>query len=159
MESRLRRGLARANPIVFTLVAGLAGFSAYFSMYAFRKPFAAATFDAVPGWHFVLDYKIALVLAQLVGYALSKLIGIKLVSGHQPCADPDLSSGAPWYVHASHQGDHADKGNGGGQIDIAEARDNNSDDCGHRRRCHGKVEPMQPQLLLFAGRAARQMRH
>jgi hypothetical protein len=65
---------------VFTAVAGLAGFSAYFSMYAFRKPFAAATFEAVPGWHFVLDYKIALVLAQVVGYALSKLIGVKVIS-------------------------------------------------------------------------------
>ena len=26
--------------------SGLAGFSAYFAMYAFRKPFTAATFDA-----------------------------------------------------------------------------------------------------------------
>src|SRR5450432_3641703 len=80
MAGRLRAGLAQANPIVFTAVAGLAGFSAYFSMYAFRKPFAAATFDAVPGWHFVLDYKIALVLAQVLGYAISKLIGVKFVS-------------------------------------------------------------------------------
>jgi hypothetical protein len=67
MDGRLRAGLARANPIVFTAVAGLAGFAAYFPMSAFRKPFAAATFDAVPGWHFVLDYKIALVLAQAAG--------------------------------------------------------------------------------------------
>ena len=84
MDSRLRRALERANPIVFTLVAGLAGFSAYFSMYAFRKPFAAATFDAVPGWHFVLDYKVALVVAQVLGYAISKLIGIKFVSEIAP---------------------------------------------------------------------------
>ena len=53
----LRRVLARAHPSVFTLVAGLAGFSAYFAMYAFRKPFTAATFTGVPGWHFALDYK------------------------------------------------------------------------------------------------------
>jgi hypothetical protein len=84
MGSWLRTGLARANPIVFTAVAGLAGFSAYFSMYAFRKPFAAATFDAVPGWRFVLDYKIALVLAQVAGYAISKLIGVKFVSEIAP---------------------------------------------------------------------------
>jgi len=44
-----RRWLARANPVVFTTVAGLAGFCAYFSMYAFRKPFTAATFEVVPG--------------------------------------------------------------------------------------------------------------
>jgi hypothetical protein len=80
LASSIERVLVPANPIVFTAVAGLAGFSAYFSMYAFRKPFAAATFEAVPGWHFVLDYKIALVLAQVVGYALSKLIGVKVIS-------------------------------------------------------------------------------
>lgn len=79
-----RTALAKANPIVFASVTGLAGFATYFSMYAFRKPFAAATFDAVPGWPFVLDYKIALVMAQLVGYALSKVIGVKVVSEISP---------------------------------------------------------------------------
>src|SRR6202142_1145779 len=74
LSGSLRRALARANPVVFTTVAGLAGFFAYFPMHPFRKPFTAATFEAVPGWHFVLDYKIALVLAQVAGYAISKLI-------------------------------------------------------------------------------------
>jgi hypothetical protein len=84
LADSLRERLARANPIVFTAVAGCAGFCAYFSMYAFRKPFTAATFEAVPGWTFTLDYKIALVLAQVAGYALSKLIGIKVVSELSP---------------------------------------------------------------------------
>jgi hypothetical protein len=80
----LRRMLERANPVLFTTVAGLAGFSAYFSMYAFRKPFSAATFAVVPGWSFVLDYKIALVIAQVAGYALSKMLGIKIISELDP---------------------------------------------------------------------------
>ena len=80
----LRTHLAKGGPIVFTAVAGLAGFSAYFSMYAFRKPFTAATFESVPGWHFVLDYKIALILAQVAGYALSKFIGVKVISEIHP---------------------------------------------------------------------------
>jgi hypothetical protein len=80
----LRRMLERANPVLFTTVAGLAGFSAYFSMYAFRKPFSAATFAVVPGWNFVLDYKIALVIAQVAGYALSKMLGIKIISELDP---------------------------------------------------------------------------
>ena len=80
----LRRMLERANPVLFTTVAGLAGFSAYFSMYAFRKPFSAATFAVVPGWNFVLDYKIALVIAQVAGYALSKMLGIKVISELDP---------------------------------------------------------------------------
>jgi hypothetical protein len=84
MGDWLRRGLARANPIVFVAVAGIAGYCAYFSMYAFRKPFSAATFDVVPGWHFLLDYKIALVLAQAAGYALSKMIGVKVISEIEP---------------------------------------------------------------------------
>jgi hypothetical protein len=69
---------------MFTLFAGLAGFSAYFSMYAFRKPFSAAIFPAVHGWSFALDYKVALVIAQVAGYALSKFIGIKVVSELDP---------------------------------------------------------------------------
>jgi hypothetical protein len=84
VESRLQRRLAKAGPMAFVLVAGLAGFCAYFSMYAFRKPFTAATFDAVPGWTFALDYKIALVIAQAAGYALSKLIGVKVISEIAP---------------------------------------------------------------------------
>jgi hypothetical protein len=38
----------------------------------------------VPGWHFALDYKIALVIAQAAGYALSKLIGVKVISEIDP---------------------------------------------------------------------------
>src|ERR1700753_4128387 len=70
-----------APPAVFTAFASLAGFATYFSMYAFRKPFSAATFDHVADWHFGLDFKIALVLAQLIGYALSKFIGIRVIAG------------------------------------------------------------------------------
>ena len=84
VSDKLRNALARANPIAFSAFAGLAGFSAYFSMYAFRRPFSAATFEAVPGWHFALDYKIALVLAQVAGYALSKMIGVKVISEIAP---------------------------------------------------------------------------
>lgn len=84
MSTGPRRWLERANPLVFTLFAGLAGFCAYFSMYAFRKPFAAATFGAVDGWTFAVDYKIALVLAQVAGYAASKLIGVKVISEIAP---------------------------------------------------------------------------
>jgi hypothetical protein len=83
-----RRLLERSNALVFTTVAGLAGFCAYFAMYAFRKPFSAASFDGVQGWHFALDYKIALVIAQIAGYAVSKLIGIKVISELDPRRRP-----------------------------------------------------------------------
>ena len=48
-------------------------------MYAFRKPFTAASFEGISGWHHELDFKIALVIAQLVGYASSKIIGIRVI--------------------------------------------------------------------------------
>ena len=51
-------------------------------MYAFRKPFTAATFDdmAFLGVH----YKIWLITSQVAGYTLSKFLGIKFVSEMQP---------------------------------------------------------------------------
>jgi hypothetical protein len=84
VNGRLHQALERANPVLFSAFAGLAGFAAYFSMYAFRKPFSAAIFSTVPGWHFALDYKIALVLAQVLGYAVSKMIGVKLIAEITP---------------------------------------------------------------------------
>jgi hypothetical protein len=84
VNGRLHHALERANPVLFSAFAGLAGFAAYFSMYAFRKPFSVAIFGSVPGWHFALDYKIALVLAQVLGYAASKMIGVKLIAEVTP---------------------------------------------------------------------------
>jgi len=79
-RATLRDRLSRAHPALFALYGGLAAFAAYFSMYAFRKPFTAATYADVPGWAGVIDFKTALVIAQVAGYALSKFIGVKVVS-------------------------------------------------------------------------------
>jgi len=49
------------------------------SMYAFRKPFTAATFADGPEI-LGLDYKSAIVIVQVLGYMCSKFIGIKVVS-------------------------------------------------------------------------------
>jgi hypothetical protein len=84
VTGKLHQALEKANPILFTLFAGSAGFAAYFCMFAFRKPFTVALYTIVPGWHFALDYKIALVLAQVFGYAVSKLIGVKLIAEITP---------------------------------------------------------------------------
>ncbi|MFT4074379.1 MAG: DUF5690 family protein [Asticcacaulis sp.] len=70
--------LAKAPPIVFALYGGVMAFGAYFAMYAYRKPFAVASFADVAG--FIIDYKIALVIFQVFGYALSKVIGVKVIS-------------------------------------------------------------------------------
>jgi MFS family permease len=69
---------AKKSNIPFVLKASLAAFGSYFCMYAFRKPFSVATFEGLEVFH--IDYKIILIIAQVLGYALSKFIGIKVVS-------------------------------------------------------------------------------
>ncbi len=81
MASSAISSQVRGAPSRITLfLGGLAAFSAYFAVYAFRKPFAAATYDDVAGWHAVIDYKTALLIAQVVGYALSKVIGVRVIA-------------------------------------------------------------------------------
>lgn len=70
----------RENPLPILLLGGLAAFGAYFAMYAFRKPFTAASFSGAADWPFAFDYKTALLIAQLLGYALSKWIGIRVIA-------------------------------------------------------------------------------
>ncbi|AJA10960.1 hypothetical protein SKP52_20475 [Sphingopyxis fribergensis] len=71
---------ATRTTIVSLGAGAAAAFCAYFSMYAFRKPFAAATFADQPALFFDLDYKTTLLIAQVLGYALSKLIGIRMIA-------------------------------------------------------------------------------
>jgi hypothetical protein len=64
--------------MAINVVAGSAAFLAYASMYAFRKPFTAASFE---GMYFAgFDYKVWLVIAQVMGYMLSKVRGITWIS-------------------------------------------------------------------------------
>ena len=76
-ESSFGRWLGR-HPVAFTIAASFAAFGAYTCMYAFRKPFTAATFEGET--LFGLKLKVLLVVGQMLGYALSKIIGIKFVS-------------------------------------------------------------------------------
>ncbi|MEO0731951.1 MAG: DUF5690 family protein [Bacteroidota bacterium] len=67
----------------FPLAAGLAAFGAYCCMYAFRKPFTATDYAGAAAFG-VIDFKTGLVIAQVLGYALSKFIGIKVISELRP---------------------------------------------------------------------------
>jgi len=68
----------KKQDLAFISRASLAAFGAYFCMYAFRKPFAVATFENLS--FLGIDYKILLIIAQVLGYMLSKFIGIKVIS-------------------------------------------------------------------------------
>ncbi len=81
MRQRLTAALERAPSAVITIYAVLFAFATYFAMYAFRKPFAAASFGgAISLGPIEIDRKGALIIGQLCGYAMSKLVGVKLNS-------------------------------------------------------------------------------
>ncbi|MFZ9589962.1 MAG: DUF5690 family protein [Chitinophagaceae bacterium] len=71
-------GSKQQQYIVFILKAAIASFITYLCMYAYRKPFTAAAFDGIS--FMGIDYKILLIISQLVGYTLSKYLGIKIIS-------------------------------------------------------------------------------
>ena len=82
MTSPLQRRLAGASVFWFSAYAIAAAFSTYFCMYAFRKPFAVGLYE---GHVFAgLALKDALIISQLLGYALSKWLGVKIVSELRP---------------------------------------------------------------------------
>lgn len=68
----------KRNDIFDTVWAIAAAFGTYFCMYGFRKPFTAATYSDI--YFFGFDYKTVLVGGQILGYMISKFIGIKFVS-------------------------------------------------------------------------------
>ncbi|WP_206512890.1 DUF5690 family protein [Flagellimonas beolgyonensis] len=72
----------KQSRLLFVLHASLAAFGTYFCMYAFRKPFSVASFEGLT--YFGINYKILLVIAQVMGYALSKFVGIKVISELRP---------------------------------------------------------------------------
>jgi hypothetical protein len=85
-SSTLRAWLIGASPVAFSAYTIVAAFSTYFCMYAFRKPFAAGTFEGtvdIPGVG-PISYKVVLIISQVVGYCLSKFIGIKVISELEP---------------------------------------------------------------------------
>ena len=86
IRGRVEDWLARASTPAFSGYAMVAAFTAYFAMYAVRKPFAAAGFEGTQVLG--IDLKIALVLGQVIGYALSKFLGIKFVSEIPPSRRP-----------------------------------------------------------------------
>jgi hypothetical protein len=82
LAQRFRDGLSRAPAPVFALYGGLMAFGAYFAMYAYRKPFTVGAYAHVAP--VLVNYKIALVIAQVLGYALSKVAGVKVISETPP---------------------------------------------------------------------------
>ena len=68
----------RLSDFLFIPWAGGAALLSYSLVYALRKPYTAAAFEDVE--FFDMDYKVVVTISQIVGYVISKFMGIKLIS-------------------------------------------------------------------------------
>lgn len=68
----------RFSDFLFILWAGGAALLSYSLVYALRKPYTAAAFEDLEVFN--MDYKVAVTVVQILGYVLSKFMGIKLIS-------------------------------------------------------------------------------
>jgi MFS family permease len=71
-----------SSPLVLVTCMSFCAFVIYSCMYGFRKPYTVATFNDL---HFLgISYKVCLVIAQVIGYMISKFLGIRFISGMKP---------------------------------------------------------------------------
>lgn len=78
----LKYRLQQSPTWVFVLYVSLSSFIVYSCMYGFRKPFTAASYEGV--FFLGLSYKVVLVIAQVMGYMLSKFYGIRFIASMDP---------------------------------------------------------------------------
>ena len=76
----IKRWLAQTRPPLFVAYCIAAAFCTYFCMYAFRKPFGAATFEGLKFLDTEINLKTAFVISQVIGYTISKYLGCKFCS-------------------------------------------------------------------------------
>lgn len=74
----IRDRLSKSPLYVLAIYASVLIFLVYTCAYAYRKPFTAAIYEGETLWGF--DAKILYVLAEIIGYALSKFIGVRVLS-------------------------------------------------------------------------------
>jgi MFS family permease len=74
----ITKWLSSGKSIMPTVYISLVAFLTYACMYGIRKPFTVAEFQGLTFWG--MDYKAILIISQVIGYALSKFVGIKVIS-------------------------------------------------------------------------------
>ncbi len=77
-----RKDHPKAHPVLFTLFAAVTAFLTYLCFYPFRRAYTAATYDDLAFWG--VHFKILMITAQVLGFAVSKGLGIKYVSEMNP---------------------------------------------------------------------------
>jgi len=78
--SRLTRWLQSRPRSIRVGYAMTAAFCTYFCMYAFRKPVFAAQFEGAGTGFAGMELKTAFAISQIIGYTISKYVGIKVCS-------------------------------------------------------------------------------
>ncbi|MCD8740358.1 DUF5690 family protein [Mucilaginibacter roseus] len=78
IKQRAQNKLGALPHGLVSVLAAISAFGAYTCMYAFRKAFAAGTYPGVEFMH--VSYKAWLVIAQVLGYTLSKFYGIRFIA-------------------------------------------------------------------------------
>jgi MFS family permease len=77
-EHHITSWLKRTSTLNFTLYASVVSFCLYTCIFALRKTFGVATYEGISYWG--VDFKGWMVISQVIGYLISKFIGIKIVS-------------------------------------------------------------------------------
>ncbi len=77
-EHPITHWLKRTSTFHFTWYASITAFCLYTCIFALRKTFSVATYEGITYWG--LDYKGWMVISQVIGYLISKFIGIKVAS-------------------------------------------------------------------------------
>jgi hypothetical protein len=75
---QITKWLSSQKSAVPAIYISLVAFMTYACMYGIRKPFTVAEFHGLTFWG--MDYKAILIISQVIGYALSKFVGIKVIS-------------------------------------------------------------------------------
>ncbi len=70
------------SPVVLVCCVSFAAFVVYSSMYGFRKPYTSGLYANLK--FAGISYKVCLVIAQVLGYMISKFYGIRFIAGMQP---------------------------------------------------------------------------
>lgn len=78
VEHPITAWLKRTTAFNFTLYASVTAFCLYTCIFALRKTFGVATYEGIIYWG--VDYKGWMVISQVIGYLISKFIGIKVAS-------------------------------------------------------------------------------
>ena len=82
LNDRITNWIGRQSGFWFAFYASASAFCLYTCIFALRKAFGAATYDSLSfAGH---SFKVWMVIFQLIGYMLSKFIGIKIVSELNP---------------------------------------------------------------------------